>query len=298
MEQISRIALLIVAILAAVLLFTPYEAFLEGTIAVVIVAGAVVGFAMHPRREIFYVRTGVRVSAPDGRRVIEKDLLAVRVEVARLWLLFVPTFLAVAFLVFFASGGPAKFSFLNWIFTSRLAYVAVFICQYPPVLVVLLLWEWIAERRVMRDAEACSARSFSIYLAPIGILGRVSYQFMGEHGEYYGGHCQYFKLINSQELAGIVFHNVRTPELNRIAMGFLFHRLFILGRGVTELDKQTAAAQAVLAETASVPIVAHETIASGCTVKRRSTPAVRMPFGVKAGRGGQRSFRRRPAHAP
>jgi hypothetical protein len=28
------------------------------------------------------------------------------------------------------------------------------------------------------------------------------------------------------------------------------------------------------------------------------TPAVRMPFSVKAGRGGQRSFRRRPDHAP
>jgi hypothetical protein len=48
----------------------------------------------------------------------------------------------------------------------------------------------------------------------------------------------------------------------------------------------------------SVPIVVHETIASGCTVKRRSTPAVQMRFSVKAGRGGQRSFRRRPDHAP
>jgi len=36
----------------------------------------------------------------------------------------------------------------------------------------------------------------------------------------------------------------------------------------------------------------------GCTVKRRSTSAVRMPFSVKAGRGGQCSFRRRPDHAP
>jgi len=53
MELIPRTVLLIVAILAAVLLFSPYEAFLEGTIAVVIVAAAVVGFAMHPRREVF-----------------------------------------------------------------------------------------------------------------------------------------------------------------------------------------------------------------------------------------------------
>ena len=252
MELIPRTVLLIVAILAAVLLFTPYEAFLEGIIAVVIVAAAVVGFAMHPRREVFYVRTSVRVIAPDRGRAIEKDLLAVRVEVARLWLLFAPTFLAVAFLVFFASGGPTKFSLLNWIFTSRLAYLAFFFFQYPPLLVVLLLWEWIAERRVMRDAEACSARSFSISPTRIGGFGQVSYQFMGEQGEYYGGHCGCFKLVHSRELAAIVFHNVRTPELNRIAMGFLFHRLIILGRGVTDLDKETAVAQAVLAETASL----------------------------------------------
>src|SRR5580700_743091 len=31
----------------------------------------------------------------------------------------------------------------------------------------------------------------------------------------------------------------------------------------------------------SVPIVVHKTIASGCTVKRRSTPAGRMPFRSK-----------------
>jgi hypothetical protein len=49
----------------------------------------------------------------------------------------------------------------------------------------------------------------------------------------------------------------------------------------------------------SVPIVvAHEAIAPGCTVKRCSTPVVRMPFSVKAGRDGQRSFRRHPDHAP
>jgi hypothetical protein len=78
---------------------------------------------------------------------------------------------------------------------------------------------------------------------------------MGDHGEYYGGDCLYFGLVRPHELATIVFHNVRTPELNKIAMGFLFHRLIILGRGVTELDKQTAVAQTVLAETRSLSCV-------------------------------------------
>jgi hypothetical protein len=88
-----------------------------------------------------------------------------------------------------------------------------------------------------------------------GRVARVSYLFMGDHGEYYGGDCLYFGLVRPHELATIVFHNVRTPELNKIAMGFLFHRLIILGRGVTELDKQTAVAQTVLAETRSLSCV-------------------------------------------
>jgi hypothetical protein len=252
MEIISRAVLLGIVVLAGVLLFTPFEAFLEGLIALAILTAAVIGFLMYPRREVFYVRTSVQLIASDRSHGVEKDLLAVRVELARLWVLFVPTFLAVAFLVFFAAGGPTRFSFLNWIFTSRQAYLFFLVCQYPPLLVLLLLSEWIAERRVMRDAEACRARSFYIYPTRVGGFGRVSYLFMGEHGEYYGGECPYFKLVHSRELASIVFHNVRTPELNRIAMGFLFHRLIILGRGVTDLDKQTAAAQAVLAETASL----------------------------------------------
>jgi hypothetical protein len=74
---------------------------------------------------------------------------------------------------------------------------------------------------------------------------------MGEHGEYYGGDCMWFGLIQTDELATIVFHNVRRPELNKIAMGFLFHRLIVLGRDVTDLDAQTVAARTVLAETTS-----------------------------------------------
>lgn len=252
--DLSRAALVvaIVAGFAGVLLFTPLEAFLEGIIALAIIVAAVVGFLMHPRREVFYVRTAVRLIDPDRRQALEHDFLAVRVELVRLWLLFVPTFLSVAVLVFFAASGPAKFSYLNWAFSSRFAYIVILFCQYPPLLVFVLLVAWIDERRVMRDAEACSARSFSIHRARVGWVGRVSYLFMGEHGEYYGGDCLYFGLPHPRELATIVFHNVRTPELNKIVMGFLFHRLIILGRGVTDLDKQTAAAQTALVETTPV----------------------------------------------
>ena len=58
-------------------------------------------------------------------------------------------------------------------------------------------------------------------------------------------------LVQPLQLATVVFYNGRKPELNKIAMGLLFHRLTILGRGVTDLDKQTLAAQTALAETTS-----------------------------------------------
>lgn len=251
MEIISRAVLLGVVILAGILLFSPFEAYLEGAIAFVMVAAVVVGFLMHPRREVFYVRTTARLLDREGNQTLEHDFVAVRVDLARLWLLFLPTFLAVAFLVFFAAGGPMKLSVLNWFFSSSYAHIAFVVCQYPPLLVLVLLSAWIGERRVMRDAEACSARSFSLSLARVRRIGRVAYLFMGEHGEYYGGNCLYFGLVHPHELATIVFHNVRKPELNKIAMGFLFHRLTILGRGVTDLETQKVAAQTALAETTS-----------------------------------------------
>jgi len=237
-----------VAVLAGVFLLTPYEAYLEGGIALVMVAAAVAGFAMHPRRDVFYVRTSVPLIDADGNRALEHDFLAVRVELARLWLLFLPTALAVSFLMFFAAGGAPKFSVLNSLFTPRFALLLFVLCQYPPLLVFILLSAWVGERRVLRDAEACSARSFALSHSHSGRPARVSYLFMGEHGEYFGGDCVYFGLVHPRELATIVFHNARKPELNKIAMGFLFHRLVVLGRGLTDLDKQTAAAQAAVAE--------------------------------------------------
>jgi len=257
--------MVVLAVLAGVLLFTPYEALLEGVLALAIVVAAVVGFLMHPRKAVFYVRTTVRLIDPDRRQTLEHDFLAVRAELVRLWLLFVPTFLSIAVLVFFAADGPEKFSYLNWVFSSRYAPIVLPFCLYPPLLVFFMLVAWIDERRVMRDAEACNASSFSIDRARAGWVGRVSYAFRGEHGEYYGGDCLYFALAHPRELATIVFHNVRTPELNKIAMGFIFHRFIILGHGVTDLDKQTTAAQSALAETTPVSqfqIVDHSTTQS------------------------------------
>ncbi len=93
--------LFVVALVAGVSLFTPYEAFVEVSVALAIVLAVVIGFLIHPRRDIYYVRTSVRRIGPDRRQDLEHDFMAVRVELVRLWLLFVPTVLSVAVLVFF-----------------------------------------------------------------------------------------------------------------------------------------------------------------------------------------------------
>jgi hypothetical protein len=246
MREISWILLLGLAMLAAIFLTTPYESVLEVVLAVALVAAVVLGFLLHPRKDVFYVRTTVGLRDTDRNPILEHDYLAVKVELTRLWLLFLPTLLAVGFLVVSSANGSLwKFSFLNSIFSTEYAPIALLMWHLPPLFVIILLSAWISERWVMRDAEACSARSYSV------TSRSVSYLFMGERGEYYGGHCYYFGLVRPMALATIVFHNVRKPELNKIAMGFLFHRLIILGRGVTEFDKQSVIAQTVLAETIS-----------------------------------------------
>jgi len=248
MELISRVLLLGFVILAAVLLLTPYEAVLEVILAVTIVGAVVFGFMLRSRRDVFYVRTTVRLIDADRNQALEHDLVAVKVELTRLWLLFLPTVLAVGFLAISSGGGLLwKLSLLNKIFSSRFGSILVILGQWPALIVLALLSAWISEKWVLRDAEACSARSFTVY--GDGRFRRVSYSFIGENGESHGGDCMYFGLIQPMQLATVVFHNVRNPNGNKIAMGFLFHRLVILGRGVTDLDKQTIAAQSVLAET-------------------------------------------------
>jgi hypothetical protein len=246
MAEIARVLLLGVLILAAAFLFTPYEAILEGILAIILVAAVVLGFTLYPLRDVFHLRTTLTVATPDGNLVLEHDYLAVKVQLVRLWLLFLPTLLAVGFLVVTSANGILwNFSLLNGIFSSEYAYLVFYPSHWLPWIVGVIVWIWVGERRAMRDVQACSAISFTVSGR------RVTYSFLDEIGKNYGGDCIYLGLVGSPELASIVFYNPRKPDLNQIAMGLLFHRLIILGRGVTELDKQTAAAQTVLAETAS-----------------------------------------------
>src|SRR5579863_742050 len=70
--------------------------------------------------------------------------------------------------------------------------------------------------------------------------------------------CMDFHLVPPSELSRIVFYNPQDPDTNKIAMAFLFHRLVVLGRGVTDLNVQTVEAQEALAEIRPRPLAPEE----------------------------------------
>ena len=236
-----------VAVLVAALLLPSYEAILAGLAAIALVAVVVAGFLLRPRKEIFYLRTTLVISEPDFPLSVEHDRVAVRVELARLWLLFLPTFAAVAFFIVTSARGTTwNFDlFDNFLFWQGGSYFTVLGIRALDITVVGLLSAWVSERWVLRDAEACSADSVSI------IASRLRYSFRDRLGEYYGGEGFPFASVRSPKLGRIVLYRASKPELNKIAMACLFHRLVIVGRGLTDLDEATVAASTLHARPAS-----------------------------------------------
>jgi len=240
----TRIFAIGALLLFLTLFLSAYESFIEAFAAIAFVSMIAIGFLMHPRREVFYIRTSSQRVDIDGKLLIEHDQLAVKVESARLWLLFLPTFLAVAFLVVTAANGALwKFSLLNRLFLT--GPWLVMMCRLPIFLIAGALWIWLSERRVLRDADACSASSVTVK------DGRVSFMFVDRQCGYGGGDDVYFGLVQPPVLASLVFYNPKNIELNKIGMALLFHRLIILGRGLTELDHQTVATHRVSAQATS-----------------------------------------------
>jgi hypothetical protein len=243
-----QIFVLGVAVLVAALLLPSYEAILAGIAAIAMVAVVVVGFLLRPRREMFYLRTTLVVSEPDFALSVEHDRIAVRVELARLWLLFLPTFAAVAFLTVTAAEGTTwDFSFLDR-FGETGSYPIYLGIRAFQIIVLGLLSTWVSERWVLRDAEACSADSVSTK------TGALLYSFKDRRGEYYGGEGFPFALVSSPKLARIVFYRTSKPQLNKIAMACLFHRPVIVARGLTDLDEASVAVRSVEAQPASQPL--------------------------------------------
>ncbi len=256
MHDLWKIFLVALYVLALAFLFTPVESFLEGSVALALVGAAIVGFSFHPSKEVYYVRTTRHLFDSAGEEQVEHDFIAVRVELVRLWLLFLPTIFAVTFLVFSAANGAlGNFSLLNWIFDSPLAAVMLYGVQAIHglvVFVIVMLQAWVSERWVLRNAEASSTTSFRRR------QWGVTYAFWDERGSLYGGDCMDFHLVRPTELSTIVFYKVGNPDVNKIAMAFLFHRLVVLGRGVTDLNMQIIEAQEALAELRPRPLAPDE----------------------------------------
>jgi hypothetical protein len=221
-----------------------YEPLMAGVGAVAMVALVLLGFIFRPRRDTFYLRTTVIVIEPD-HRAVEHDRIAIRVELVRLWLLFLPTFAAVAFLVVTSVQGTVwHFSLLDRFWDLRW-YAVIQVCRAFVVIVVGLLSTWVSERWVLRDAEACSADSVSTK------TGGLLYSFKDLQGGYYGGEGFLFGLVKPAALARVVFYRPSNPQQNKISMACLFHRPVIIGRGLTDLDEATASAHSVKVQPAS-----------------------------------------------
>lgn len=231
--------------MALALLLPSIEPSVEALVAIAFASAVVYGFTLHPQRDVFYIRTTAWRSDLDHNVVMEHDLLAVRVETARLWLLFLLTSLAVGFLVVTAANGTFwNFSFLA-IFSAPVALNWDILCLMGAALYLIgvVFWIWVSERRVLWDADACSARSVKVGYR------RVTFQFNYHNGDYGGGDDLYFGLVKPSEVAALVFYNVKKPELCKIAMSFLFHRVVVIGRGLTDLDQQAAAFHSLISET-------------------------------------------------
>lgn len=242
----SLVILVVGAAVFTFALFLPsLEPAAEAAAAIAFVAAVAYGFALHPQKDVFYIRTTMRMRDLDRNLMIDHDQLAVRVETARLWLLFIPTALAVAFLVITSANGTIwHFSLAETFVHSDAVGIAYAVLRAPIYAVGLGLWIWITERRALRNAEACSARSYQISNARIG------FQFVTEEGKYGGGDDFYFGLAKPREVATLVFYDVNDIDRCKIGMSFLFHKVLLLGRGLTDLDRETTAAHQMIREAA------------------------------------------------
>jgi hypothetical protein len=220
---------------AAMFLLPLYERLLAGTSAAIVVGAVAYGFFLRPKKEVFLVRTTFKVPKRD-HFTIEHDQIAVKVVLTRLWLLFLPTVIAVGFLVATAAQGTTwTFSLLGGDRFGEDFPTGLYILRALLFLVVGTLSAWIGERWILRNAEARSLHSLRMRGK------RVSYAFVDASGGYYGGEGLIVGKIRPGDLSNLVVYRTEKPEVNKTPLTCLFHRFVIVGRGLTELDEATIA---------------------------------------------------------
>jgi len=215
----------------AFLFHSTYYPALVGLYAFVIIIAIVIGFFLRPVRDVFTVRTTLLSESPALSRSMKHDQIELQVEVTRLWLLFLPTFAALAFFVVASVNG------LTW--WDSIAYPLVFIAQ---TIVVNVLSTWVTERSVLRDAKACFVDHLSER------RNWLRYSFKDDAGEYYGGTTLRFVQIHFPEIERTVIYKALNPDSNKIASAFLFHQFKVVGRGLPEFDEVTATAHSAAEE--------------------------------------------------
>jgi hypothetical protein len=200
-------------------------------IAVVMIAVVIAGFSFVPDRDSWQVWV-TRYSYAEGEDDIDvfstQEPIAIRVDVARLWLLYLPTVLACAFLVLTALRGLVPFDI-----TTHLSYPVLLAIRWGVAGVWLLLASWIYERWLLRRAEATQAQGEEESYGQDHI---VSYYFVVGESYYGGWSVPLFSYHNEPALAQVVIHSRNAPDRNRLVRAFLFHRFQIAGRGVQDLE--------------------------------------------------------------
>jgi len=170
---------------------------------------------------------------------LRRDRLAVKAELARLWLLFLPTITAVGLLLTIFSRGAGWWG-VFWnakpiqLFLENSGPLALWLLDVSLGGVILLLSSWLGERWVLRNAEVCSAKSVSKNGR------RIYYGFQDPSGEWYGGYG--FPFSRNFPVPALVFYRAGSPQQNKLAMCCLFHRFAVVGRGVRDFDEANVAA--------------------------------------------------------
>lgn len=160
--------------------------------------------------------------------------IAVQAQVANLWLLYLPTMLAVGYLLLASARGVPQLRI------EELApYPVIFILRLGVAAVWVLLSSWGYERWVLRRAAAAQiAGTAALHEYMVG------YYFRVEKDVYGGESFPWRSYDRNRVLRRTVMFRRDRPERNLLIPGFIFHRFEIAARGVQDLEKARESAQA------------------------------------------------------
>jgi hypothetical protein len=236
--QILVIGVVGVAVLFIVLGWVAFGGLI---VAGLMLAAVVTGFCFRPDRDAWRVSLTTYSFREGAGFTVDvdasKDVIAFRGFIVRLWLLFVPTCIAVAWLVIVSAlgiWGPVDFHF-DALSSSYWVFMAL---RFVIAAIAAILSTWLYERWLLNRADACQIKRGSARPSSSG-LG-FSYYFTVD-GEYYGGHDMPMSARReSRQLAQIVLYRRTNPDQSRRVPAFIFHQFDIVGRGVEDLENARA----------------------------------------------------------